>query len=115
MTKNRKKKKSKLPSKGSYRPRSAVETQFIRVLDGWHSVTVEDPFDKERLASMECIISPDNKTYRRAHSWEAPVLVIDASILPPEHHIRLVRVTNIQLRKMAKRLLRKRLRQHGKE
>lgn len=103
-------KKRKTPAKGSYRPKTAVETMFIRVLDGWNGVVVEDPFDKSHVGGTEFIISPTGLTYRRAYSWETPTLVIDADILPPEHHIRLVRVTNKLLRKMAKRALRKRLR-----
>lgn len=93
--------------KHSANPPDARETRFISMLDGWQSVLIEEPFG---FTPIECIISPDNKTYRRANGWEKPMLVIHADILPPEHHIRLVRVTNLMLRKLAKKALRNRAR-----
>lgn len=80
------------------------ETKFLRVLEGWTGVTAEDPFAP---GTLEFIFSPERKVYRRAHSWETPELVIDADILPAAHHIRLVRVRNLQIRKLARKLLRK--------
>jgi len=91
----------------SARPPGQIETRFIRVLGDWHSVSIDDPFGH---GPIECIISPENKTYRHAHAWEHPELVIDSPAWRSEHDIRLVRVRNVAIRKMAKRILKQRTR-----
>lgn len=103
MSRGKRKKRSSTPANPVVPP---IETKFIRVLEGWHAVKVEDPFG---FGPHECIISPEMKTYRRAYAFERPELVIDAPILPAEHHIRLVRLRHVAIRKLAKKILRERL------
>src|SRR5512147_3066869 len=105
--------------KASARPLMPVhqrETQFIRVLDGWERIQIDDPFG---FGPIICAISPEKKIYRYAHSWEKPDIYIDANILPAEHAIRLVRVRQKPLRilikkkwKERRRLERERKRNH---
>lgn len=87
-------------------PPKMRETKFIRVLDGWCTVTLE--FQQNGSHLVPYIIAPNKKVYRYAFAWEKPSLVIDADILPPEHHIRLIRITDATTRRLAKKALRKR-------
>jgi hypothetical protein len=90
-------------------PPKMRETKFIRVLDGWRMVTLEWQADaKHGLHQVAYIISPNKKIYRYAFAWEKPSLVIDADILAPEHHIRLIRITDLTTCRLAKKALRKR-------
>lgn len=69
------------------------ETKFIRVLQGWRLFVVEDFFANGIPVRYEFIVSPKQLVYRHASAWEKPTLVIDADILSPRDHIRLVRIT----------------------
>jgi hypothetical protein len=86
-------------------PPKMRETKFMRVLDGWRIVTLE--FQQNGAHRVGYIVSPTKKVYRRAFAWEKPSLVIDADILPAEHHIRLVRETNTDTCRLARKALRR--------
>jgi hypothetical protein len=91
------------------------EIKFIRILDGWNGVTIKYNEKNDNPSwVMECIISPQKKVYRRAAAWEKPHLVIDANILPAEHHIRLVRIKEPLIIKLALRQCKKLIRLRGK-
>ena len=68
------------------------ETKFIRVLQGWRLFFIDDHFADGIPVHYEFIISPTQQVYRYASAWEKPTLIIDADILSPRDHIRLVRI-----------------------
>lgn len=82
-------------------------TTFLRVCEGWRIFAVEDHYADGTPVRYEFILSPEQKVYRHASSWEIPTLVIDADILPPEHHIRLVRITSKKEATRIRKALRK--------
>lgn len=89
----------------------ARKTQFLRVLDGWKIVTVPylDPISQLEMRP-QYIVAPTGRVYRHAEDWELPSLVIDADILPPPHHIKLVRITQKRHCQLVRKRLRKILR-----
>lgn len=86
---------------------AARNTKCIRLLDDWRRVSLEH---SDKIAGLnitrDYIISPKKRVYRYAQSWEKPSLYIDADILPAEHAIRLVRITNARACKMILKKLR---------
>lgn len=86
--------------------------ETLRVLDGWISVGLEQTGPSGVTHMLEYIVGPNGAVYRRAYGHETPTLYIDANILPPEHSIRLVRITNKPLRIAVKKRLRKIQRLH---
>lgn len=86
-------------------PPKMRETKFVRVLEGWKCVSLA--YEQNGTYYVPHVVSPAGKVYRYAQSWEKPSLVIDADILPAEHHIRLVRVIDKATRRLAKKALRR--------
>jgi hypothetical protein len=107
--KSKKKKKAKivLPSPTLYRPKGAVKTLFVGLLDGWRAVPMTYDYGDHAQHVYEYILAPNNRVYRNAFPWESPSVVFDAPILPPAHHIRLVRIMDPMVRKLVKRAARK--------
>jgi hypothetical protein len=98
----------------TYRPPKAAKTRFIRVLDGWREFAINFRHADGSIMPAVFIASPQDRIYRRALHWENPSLVIDANILPPEHHIRLVRIRDAKTIKLVRRALRHIDRLNGK-
>jgi hypothetical protein len=87
-------------------PRTQPDTKFLRVLDLWKATrcTIIDDVTGHVL---EYLISPKGTVYRRAYGFEKPSLVIDSPVLPPEHHVRLVRIVDKTVIKEVMRALRR--------
>jgi hypothetical protein len=97
----------------SYRAPDATKTQFIRILDGWTCVHMDHQQIDGTPVRFEYIVDPEQRIYRRALSWEAPTLVIDANILPAEHHIHLVRIRRKSVCRLIRKAFRKQQRLQG--